>query len=241
MRTERSIFMHLPKTAGMWVNNVCQSIGVNTDGMPFYFKDVDHRIKIDTQGKRVFSFVRNPWTWYVSLYQHQLRRGAVAGYPDYTNKELDFVSFLYICMEMPLWMRVKAWQRYTDMQEQILSDINNEKQNRSSGSYNPITYEPDIHDEWVKNNSVLDLCSFMIKQYTKNADQIGRTESIADDLTAMLVSTNELSAEIEQRISATPVVNAGNITDYRSFYTNETYDLVADHCAEVITRFNYDF
>jgi hypothetical protein len=233
--------MHMPKTGGMWINDVCRSLTVPTDGMPVLYLDVDHRVNIDTQGKQVFTFVRNPWTWYVSFYQHQLRRGAIAGYAYQTDEQLDFTSFLYRCIEMPLWMRVKAWQMYRDSLEQILSAVSREKQNRLDGIYNPITYEIDFQEAWVKNNSVLDLYSFMVAQYTKKAKQIGRMESMAQDLATMLTLSGELTAEVQQRMANTPPVNTGNISDYREFYTNETHDLVADRCAAVISRFNYEF
>lgn len=240
MRTKQSLFLHIPKTGGKWVNDVCRSISVPIDDMPVYYDDVDHRIHVCPE-LRVFSFVRNPWAWYVSAYEHLRRDVSDHTFKQFTSgADITFEESIEIAMNMPLWTKVKLWQLRRAMLPVIQQDQLKEKQNRQAGQYSAITHDADVWADLVKEQE-LDLYSFFIKHYTANAQQVGRTETIAEDLIRMLSSTGELLSDVEQRIATTPPVNTGNITDYRSYYNNHTHDLVAAHCAIMIKTFDYKF
>jgi len=59
--TKNSIYLHLPKTGGTWVNHVLTPIAI---------EQRSHHIPTDVvEHDNVFCFVRNPWDWYVTLYQ----------------------------------------------------------------------------------------------------------------------------------------------------------------------------
>ena len=243
MRTARSVFIHIPKTGGKWINDVCRSLGTPIDGMPVYYDDTDHRVHAHTAfpGQKVFTFVRNPWAWYASAYEHVCRDIRIDTIKDFTNvTDFTFEKSVEIAMNIPLWTKIKLWQLRRDMYSVWLEEYEKEKQNRKSREYSAITYDVDVWKDLVKEQD-LDLYSFFVKCYTANADQIGKTETVAQDLTAMLSSAGELTSEVEHRIATTPPVNTGGIADYRTYYNNHTHDLVATHCANMIETFNYKF
>lgn len=244
MRTSKSVFLHLPKTGGKWINDVCRSIGTPIDGMPVYYKDTDHRVyaHFTFPEQRVFTFVRNPWTWYVSFYEHLRRDISLDTIKQFNqgNPNITFEQAIGIAMNVPLQIKINLWQRYRGTWPSVQKGYEQEKQNRHNGSYSELMYDTDTWGELVKEQE-LDLYSFFVNCYTKTATQIGTTENIAQDLTAMLSSAGELTSEVEHRIATTPPVNTGDITDYRTYYNNHTHDLVATHCAEIIETFNYKF
>lgn len=70
LELKNSIFLHLPRTGGSWVNHCLQSISHKIDPknkirfghVPYY------RLSEDQRKKFCFSFIRHPFDWYASCY-----------------------------------------------------------------------------------------------------------------------------------------------------------------------------
>ena len=90
----KSVFFHIPKTGGMWVHRAAQRAGLAKgeslcnyhykEGIPSRFPCCTHNIpetnyKELLEGKFLFAFVRNPLTWYQSLWSYHIRVGWESG------------------------------------------------------------------------------------------------------------------------------------------------------------------
>jgi len=68
--TEKLLYVHMPKTGGLWVAKVLEAVGGSK--IPKIHR---HCFAGDvpaswTEGRLMFGTVRDPWSWYVSLWRH---------------------------------------------------------------------------------------------------------------------------------------------------------------------------
>lgn len=69
---EDFVYLHMPKTGGMWVSNILLANGghkIKGTGLHRH-AGVSKLSEEHLQGKIVFGTIRDPWTWYVSLWRH---------------------------------------------------------------------------------------------------------------------------------------------------------------------------
>lgn len=68
--TEQLLYVHMPKTGGIWVTKILESVGgVRIKGLArhCYAGDVPASW---VEGRLMFGTVRDPWGWYLSLWRH---------------------------------------------------------------------------------------------------------------------------------------------------------------------------
>lgn len=84
LRTDKSIFYHIPKAGGIWVRKVISAIGLNEretvstqdHSLGLIKKHTTYEQTLDEDKKGLFSycFVRNPVDWYQSFWNFRLDR-----------------------------------------------------------------------------------------------------------------------------------------------------------------------
>lgn len=109
------IYLHMPKTGGMWVSNILLSNGgykIKGSGLHRH-SPISKLSEEQLQGKMVFGTLRDPWSWYVSLWRH-LQIGADGrALLDYIGRgKQDFSSFLEGATDPEVW--ASAPQKLTD-------------------------------------------------------------------------------------------------------------------------------
>lgn len=91
--TPGHLFIHVPKTGGMWTTDAlnCNFRTIRTPGHHIPLSSYS----LDEIGERVtFSNVRSPWEWYGSWYQHSLDR-KVPWLAEYGQGSVSFRDVLY--------------------------------------------------------------------------------------------------------------------------------------------------
>lgn len=73
----RSVFIHIPKTAGQWIAQALANAGVETRELGVVHASPDELPMLGTlrRGRVVFCFVRHPLTWYPSMWSHRMDDG----------------------------------------------------------------------------------------------------------------------------------------------------------------------
>jgi hypothetical protein len=68
---DRTVFIHVPKTGGGWVTDAMKAAGIQQDPI-----GAEHHLgkdQIDLRGRFAFAFVREPLSWYGSLWNFRRR------------------------------------------------------------------------------------------------------------------------------------------------------------------------
>lgn len=110
--TEDFLYVHMPKTGGIWVTKILLGMGgIKVPGLKRHAPAGDLASSW-TEGRLMFGTVRDPWSWYVSLWCH-LRAGRdgqmllrALGQGDQS-----FEAFLRGATDPAVWMN--APQRFT--------------------------------------------------------------------------------------------------------------------------------
>jgi hypothetical protein len=107
--TPRLIYIHMPKTGGMWVAHVLRNIanGHKVPGVQRHGRREDVPPEL-LDGRTLIGSVRDPWSWYASLWQHlgngsdgpHLRRALGSGAE-------DFPAFIRGATDATVWTAVR--------------------------------------------------------------------------------------------------------------------------------------
>jgi hypothetical protein len=225
--TKNSAYLHIQKTAGTWVKEVLRPIAE--------VYGTSHELYHPHMNKQhVFTFVRNPWAWYVSNY-NDTKFGSEF-YKPYT-KEIMFGAFP---KTLTLHNYIK-WLNDPDPSFKRKLYVYYMARNSVTDKDNQVTQSMiDIARTWkdVDYGWYQHVCN----NFLEYATFVGKTENVRDDLISMLSRSGELTYNLKKSITDTPIINAGNIqTDYRQHYTPELAKLVEDAHQPLITRFEYKF
>jgi hypothetical protein len=98
LQTDKLIYVHCPKTGGIFVERVLRRDKAGKQLMGAH--DPATQLSPEIVGDRlVVATLRNPWDWYVSLYYYAIEQSAegenAAGLLAYGNGEVGFKPFLY--------------------------------------------------------------------------------------------------------------------------------------------------
>ena len=95
---------------------------------------------------------------------------------------------------------------------------------------------------WMREEG-LDLYSAMFRDITmpRRSVWFGRFENLRADLLRFLDEVTTVDEALRKRILTSPAEYVGGHRDYRTYYTPELRDLVAERCERIITRFGYRF
>jgi hypothetical protein len=232
--TNHSVFLHNPKTGGTWLKHILDPLIINY---------VEHHVP-DKPFNHVntFTFVRNPWSWYVSLYLF-LRNGSehyeaskqlkppIIQALDGDKSFEDFIK----CSTVPATaFKNKVFSIYRIF----------ELANLKTQSYDEVQVlskpEGVILREWLDGNK--SYYNVICDVYTRYAHTIGKYETLKPDFIKMLKQSGELNSDLLLRIENTKPINVTtDKDDYRVYYNDTTRQMVAETSRELIERYGYEF
>jgi hypothetical protein len=224
--TDKSVFLHIPKTGGMWLRNVLEPIAVQ----PFNPKDTVHLIDVPKKDehKYRFVFVRNPWAWYVSWFNYH-KHGSSEEW--LTNSDsLLFNQFNGESFEFFLKNSIDRNSVFRKKMNAIFK-LQEMKTKTNNTDHTAIIY----------NNCQSSMYNCAIEKFSVGATKIGKMETLRIDLINMLEVSGEINKEMEHRVKTIECINRSVPVDYRNYYTTELRDLVAKDSAEYIDKFSYKF
>lgn len=119
--TDDMVFLHIPKTGGMWVSNILRRISqVSIIGHEHnHFPQLLQMYDEEWYKRRyIFTMVRHPITWYQSRWAFRVKYGWKAGHPlDFNCATNDFHSFV----ESVLKYKPSGW--LTWLYEQYIDSV----------------------------------------------------------------------------------------------------------------------
>jgi hypothetical protein len=236
---DRFVFLHLPKTAGIFVTEVLR----DELGPPAEVLETHagwDSIPSGARDRPVLMFVRNPWDWYVSWYH--------------------FWTGPWLRRQPPAEVRRDPWVRllFGDRVEVVDGDL------RGVPDF-AATVRTACRDLVPGNPALADLIAagdphaaaiapgddFYSARFKQMAgaglgtDQltIGRFEALAEDLGRFLAEHSPVADDDggARRIAARGSVNATDRRPYREYYDDELRALVGDSCRTLIEGFDYRF
>ena len=260
--TEKFIYLQLPKTGCTYIASI---LAENIQGEQIK----KHNILTDyTKNKKILGSVRNPWSWYVSLWAYGCeKKGDI--YRLLTEKKVtNIIKKIYKGRIRESFFEAikptKTWKKYyrdsndAHCFQQWLKDIYNPK-NRI---YFPKDYyKYDLSEfagyythryallhlkEYYKIKARKQISSYNdLVQYDQEnylLDYAIRTESLEKDLIAALKLCGYESTEIEKRIldSRSPNKNKSEHREVGYYYNEETIQLVAEKEQLIIERYGYE-
>lgn len=134
----KSIYLHAPKTAGMWIRAAIARAGIKTfeyGEQHSYFPELfRYATRSFYQRKLVFTFIRHPVTWYQSRWAFRMKTGWQMQHPlDWHCASNDFCRFVENCLNYrPGWA---TWEynnyihgapglvRHVGRQESVVDDL----------------------------------------------------------------------------------------------------------------------
>jgi hypothetical protein len=233
--TKNAVYLHIPKTAGMWFRRVMEPITVSYEshGVP--------------QGNIVrphtYTLVRNPWSWYVSMYNF-LKYGSEEF--SFSNSfrppvlqalaDQSFDNFVTMLCKPTEEYKKRVFAIYKiKFMEQLSSEskLNNVSER--------MLQDPEgiILTEWMTNDN--SYYEQIASTYTRHATRIGKYEDLTQELLSMTAECGDLDDQMRSRIIDSPPFNITSVRDsYQSYYTDQTRQLVAD-TTDFLNEFHYEF
>jgi hypothetical protein len=220
--TKNAVYLHVPKTAGMWVADVLK---------PITLSHTLHDIPTSRpQQKHVFAFVRSPWSWYASFYQFH-----VSGSDKYHLSfspvgramvtDISFEEFVHNSIDPTVkykqkilnYIKLDAWAHKVDA-----------------------GWLHELFTTWLESND--GLYQHFCNIYCRYATKVGMFENLRSDLLDMVSEANDLTPIVLENIVSSPPLNVtATEFDYTTLYTHDLYDAVKLSSAKLIEMKNYEF
>jgi len=232
--TKNAVYLHNPKTGGTWLKHILD---------PILVEYIEHHVPLGPfDHTNTFTFVRNPWSWYVSLYLF-LKNGSEHYKASTKIKppiiqaltgDKNFEDFIKFSTSPDLAFKKKVFSIYRIFE---LSGMKTQTYDAIQILSKP---EGVILTEWM--NTDKSYYNVICDVYTRYAHTIGKYETLKPDLIKMVTQSGDISAELLERIENTPPINVtADKDDYRSYYNDSTRQLVANTSKELIERYGYEF
>ena len=255
---DRFVFLHMPKTGGLFVRGVLERELSGLWSPPDVPRHLHHsRFAIPdwATDKPVLAFVRNPWDWYVSWYHFFAERAPRAAASLWTRESLTRWLFADRRSDSAATLSDFA----TTVQRacgngggRTLAEV--ARHHRLHDPPEGLDAPPEIVTPWLPTARVGErlvegydiysagFLSGLGGELESETLTIGRFESLIADLERFLAEAGVgLSADAQARIRSEGIVNASSRSDYRDYYDVELRDLVETSCGELIDRFGYRF
>jgi hypothetical protein len=222
IKTANGYYLHIPKTAGMWTRNILQPVTLEYEEHGIPPAGFSH--------PNVYAFVRNPWSWYYSMYTFLTKGSEVFSKSglkfvpvlDLIEQPKSFNQFLHsLCTPSKMFkQRILQYYRllFRDEQQQknTLVDLNRQLEEDPEGR---------ILIEWIDRD--ISYYEQVASNYLRYATVVGKYETLRDDLLMMLRHSGDSTIDIEQRVvNDLPFNVTAGSTDYRPVYDY--------HMAEVV-------
>lgn len=231
--TKNAVYLHVPKTAGTWMEQVIlpavlEQHDTNLDCLP---QKINH----------CFAVVRNPWSWYVSLYKF-CTIGSEMEMPlwptsikNTIGKPVNFEEFLKIMIspDNVFKLNLIKTNRVVFLQDYFVKGDDWMLKWRLKNTFRPIARE------WVNNND--NFYKHIFNLYTKHATDIGKYDNLKEDLRSFIIKVGDMTPKIEHNLQTTPPINYTPHSDYRNYYTEDLKKLVYDHNIDIINKFNFKY
>lgn len=100
----KSIFLHIPKTGGIWVRNAIKRANIDTfeygEQHSHFNELLKYRDEQFYKKKFIFTFIRHPLSWYQSRWAFRIKHGWQMRHPlDFNCASNDFCEFVKNCIE----------------------------------------------------------------------------------------------------------------------------------------------
>jgi hypothetical protein len=232
--TEKAVYLHNPKTGGTWLQHILK---------PYTLEYIEHYVPnkpFDTP--HVFTFVRNPWSWYVSLYLF-LKNGS-----EHWNASKDFKPpIIQVLPEGSDFSEFIKWSTVPtqSFKNKVFSiyrifEMTHRKKSEYIEAEALARPEGVILTEWCKRD--VSYYNVICDVYTRYATTIGQYENLKPDLIKMMTQSGELTDELLSSIENTGPINVTcDKDDYRVYYNDTTRQMVAETSKELIEKYNYEF
>jgi hypothetical protein len=219
---KNSVFSHIQKTGGTWLKSILSDY--ESEPAPY-----ETCIWVLPTDRNKFTFVRNPWDWYLSYYNFTIYgsdklppslRHITKFFMIKNDKIISFEEFITILCLTDKNTKVEIYNRFLNKQIDIKL-------------YNKTMYN------WLHSNK--SLYTILVEQHTANCTKVGKLENIRTDIKDMLLSTNELNDDLIEKIDNVDNINITKYPKVKEVYTKEMIEIVAISETSMITEFDYKF
>ena len=234
--TKNAAYLHVPKTGGYWVKHV---LGSKIE----YWK----QHAIPTKGYLrpfVFSFVRNPWDWHVSLFKFTQAGSELFQFP--TNFTTPIIQCLPVTRTFDDFLNAMC-NPTEDFKRRTHAFSRIQLMTRLSNQHELKNFELQVTDdiaaqtmlEWSKSN--VGYYELVFKRHAEVSTRVGLYENIREELTSMTKLAGDLTPSIEKLIKDTPGINVTNSReDYRTYYNDKQIELVYNS-TRFLDQYGYTF
>ena len=217
--TSGLVFVHIPRTGGVFIREALQRHGESESSAPRFATHASYEeLPAEFRDRPAFCVVRNPWDWYVSWYHHTVRRG-----PHFAR--LD-----------PLDPKRVNWQGIFEGGRSSFKDaVTRVCEGRLEHPFAEAARrrDTDLYSEYVRR-----LAGRGLKRGSLEA---GRFEELVPFLVDFLDRHGLLLEGLRGAIEASPPLNVSDHAPYREYYDPELRELVTHRARWVIERFGYAF
>lgn len=228
------IFIHIPRTGGKFVTKILNETGfkkVNLNGdTHFSISVAQEYLGEKFKGYRAFTIIRNPWDYYVSLYQY-IKNSRCQEWKFFGGQNMGFKQ----------WLENIALVRTND---KVYKDFKND--HTSTATLYKAIHQTNQNIGWLSLRFVYSTCyqwkaKFEDKNlYMVNQDiDVLRFENIREELKKYF--SKSLSSSDLKKFDTNIKINASKRKDTKSYYDEETKSLVENQERLIINKYDYDF
>ena len=219
--TNNAVYLHFPKTGGIWVKNVLGSASTGGNGHAALYKK--------PKQPHVFMCIRNPFSWYVSYYKFLFNWSTIDNKPGCSLKIFNEVPTFkdYISMMTSPTVAFKRKLYFLHKSDSIINPTLS------------LPEESKIYQDWVESDN--SLYQSFYNTYSKYATYVGKFENLSTDFLDFLKISGDLTTEIHNRINILPAINVSQPSVYQEYYDKCTIKMVLDTSTDIVNQYNYQF
>jgi hypothetical protein len=219
--TKHFVFVHLQKTGGSFVQQVCERhlppgwLVPNDLGDHASF----HQIPPQHAHLPVFALVRNPWDWYVSWYHFTVQKP----------------------VEPPDEAQDSIWVQLFDRgRRDFRAAVTAACEGIAATAGPPPRYLLALRErDW----DLYTLWYWMLvgRGVAEGRIEVGRTESLREDFIAFLERHRIPGDDLLAAVRSAPATNTSRHGDYRGYYDDALRDLVGHKARLIVEQYGYSF
>ena len=221
--TEKATFMHLPKSGGTFVKQAIRSQMIRVE---------DHALPhCAPEGNPIFGFIRNPWHWYTSWFNFVNKGSDMFKMVGFECSTLAMRQYGNVGFEEFVGHYCMPSQKFKNKAFKIAkTNFNNVPARFSNMQVAGLWAESD--DSYYKH---------LRNVFLTGCDELGRVETLNEDLKGMLKSVDMLTPQLSNHIDEQSNCNVGKYDDYTKFWTQDSIDMVYEVEKDYIEKYGYRF